>query len=134
VRPDRQGGVLVVDDDPSSLRLMDVTLGQLGFATITRSSGRSGLDAAASLSPKAVVLDLMMPGMDGVEFLDHFRRLRGHERTPVLIWTMKDLTAAEHAQLRQSAQGILSKNGNTPSTLIAQLRALLPDRPEVGDG
>jgi CheY-like chemotaxis protein len=76
----------------------------------------------------------MMPGMDGVEFLDHFRRLRGHERTPVLIWTMKDLTPAEHAQLRQSAQGVLSKNGNTPSTLIAQLRALLPDQPEVSDG
>ncbi len=134
VRPDREGGVLVVDDDPSSLRLMDATLAQLGFSTITRSSGTSGLEAAASLQPKAVVLDLMMPGMDGVEFLDRFRRLNGHLRTPVLIWTMKDLTPAEQAQLRQSAQGIVSKNGNTPSTVIAQLRALLPDASETPNG
>jgi PAS domain S-box-containing protein len=134
VRPDRQGGVLVVDDDPGSLRLMDATLAQLGFASITRSSGVTALEAAASLQPKAVVLDLMMPGMDGVEFLDRFRRLNGHLRTPVLIWTMKDLTSAEQAQLRQSAQGIVSKNGNTPSTVIAQLRALLPERPETTDG
>ena len=75
----------------------------------------------------AVVLDLVMPGMDGVEFLDRFRRIPQHLRTPVLIWTMKDLTAAEQAQLRQSAQGIVSKNGGTPSTVIAQLKALLPE-------
>jgi CheY-like chemotaxis protein len=134
VRPDRPGGILVVDDDPSSLRLMDATLSQLGFAAITRSSGAAGLEAAAQLRPSAVVLDLMMPGMDGVEFLDHFRRMPAHARTPVLIWTMKDLTAAEHEQLRQSAQGVVSKNGNTPSTVIAQLRALLPEDREVHDG
>ena len=47
----------------------------------------------------------MMPGMDGIEFLDRFRRMPAHVRTPVLIWTMKDLTAAEHEQLRQSRAG-----------------------------
>jgi PAS domain S-box-containing protein len=126
VRPDRPGGVLVVDDDPGALRLMDATLTQLGFAAITRSSGDAGLEAAEQLRPSAVVLDLMMPGMDGVEFLDRFRRIPAHRRTPVLIWTMKDLTADEQARLRQSAQGVVSKNGSTPSTVVAQLRALLP--------
>jgi two-component system OmpR family response regulator len=127
VRPDRAGGVLVVDDDPGALRLMDATLSQLGYESITRSTGSSGLEAAALLSPSAVVLDLMMPGMDGVEFLDRFRRMPAHLRTPVLIWTMKDLTPAEHEQLRQSAQVVVSKNGNTPSTVVAQLKALLSD-------
>ena len=77
VRPDTPGGILVVDDDPGALRLMDATLAQLGFAAITRSSGASALEAAAKLHPEAVVLDLMMPGMDGFEFLDRFRRLPG---------------------------------------------------------
>jgi CheY-like chemotaxis protein len=126
IRPDRPGGILVVDDDPGALRLMDATLAQLGFAAITRSSGDAGLEAAEQLRPSAVVLDLMMPGMDGVEFLDRFRRIPAHRRTPVLIWTMKDLSAEEHARLQQSAQGVVSKNGGTPSTVVAQLRALLP--------
>ncbi|HEY5946377.1 MAG TPA: response regulator [Kofleriaceae bacterium] len=127
VRPERPGGILVVDDDPGALRLMDATLASLGFAAITRSSAASGLEAAQKLHPTAVVLDLVMPGMDGVEFLDRFRRMPEHMRTPVLIWTMKDLTSAEQEQLRQSAQCIVSKNGGTPSTVVAQLRALLPE-------
>jgi len=127
VRPERPGGVLVVDDDPGALRLMDATLTQLGFAAITRSSGASALDAAEKLSPSAVVLDLMMPEMDGIEFLDRFRRLPAHARTPVLIWTMKELTESEQARLVETAQGIVSKNGGTPSTVVAQLRALLPE-------
>ncbi len=127
VRPERQGGVLVVDDDPGALRLMEATLSQLGFDAITRSNGASGLEAAAKLAPRAVVLDLMMPGMDGIEFLDRFRSIPGHALTPVLIWTMKDLTESENERLRQSAQGVVSKNGITPSNVITQLRALLPE-------
>ena len=126
VRPDRHGGVLVVDDDPGALRLMDATLAQLGYSTITRSSGASALEAAQRLRPSAVVLDLVMDGMDGVEFLDQFRQLPEHVRTPVLIWTMKDLTHAETERLRAAAQAVVSKNGNSPSTVIEQLSKLLP--------
>jgi CheY-like chemotaxis protein len=73
----------------------------------------------------------MMPEMDGIEFLDRFRRLPAHARTPVLIWTMKDLTESETARLRQSAQGVVSKTGtDTLSTIVSQLRALLPEMRE----
>ncbi|HSN30859.1 MAG TPA: response regulator, partial [Kofleriaceae bacterium] len=126
VRPDRRGGILVVDDDPGALRLMDATLAQLGFSTITRSTGASALEAAQRLHPSAVVLDLVMEGMDGVEFLDQFRQLPEHVRTPVLIWTMKELTHAETERLRAAAQAVVSKNGNSPSTVVEQLSKLLP--------
>jgi CheY-like chemotaxis protein len=126
VRLEKRGGILVVDDDPGALRLMDATLNSLGFTAITRSTGHSGLEAAQKLQPSAVVLDLLMPGMDGVEFLHQFRRLPQHLRTPVLIWTMKDLTPAEQEKLRQSAQGTVSK-ADTPSNVVTQLRALLPE-------
>ena len=126
VRPDRAGGILVVDDDPGALRLMDATLSQLGYAAITRSSGASALAAAAELRPAAIVLDLVMPEMDGVEFLGRLRQLPDLARTPVLIWTIKDLSADEHARLRGSAQSIVSKTG-TPATVVAELRALLVD-------
>jgi CheY-like chemotaxis protein len=64
--------------------------------------------------------------MDGVEFLDRFRRLPEHARTPVLIWTMKDLSASEHERLKHAAQAVVSKNGSSPSTVVQQLRTLLP--------
>ena len=127
VRPDKPGGILVVDDDPGALKLMDATLAQLGYSAITRSTGQAALSAAEQLGPRAVVLDLMMPEMDGIEFLDRFRRLPAHARTPVLIWTMKDLSESEHVKLQESAQAIVSKNGNSPSTIVAQLRALLSE-------
>jgi hypothetical protein len=47
-------------------------------------------------------------------------------RTPVLIWTMKDLTHAETERLRAAAQAVVSKNGNSPSTVVEQLSKLLP--------
>jgi PAS domain S-box-containing protein len=125
VRPDRRGGILVVDDDPGALRLMDATLAQLGYSTITRSTGAAALEAAVQLHPSAVVLDLVMDGMDGVEFLDKLRQLPEHARTPVLVWTMKDLTDAEAVRLRQAAQAVVSKNGTTPATVVQQLRSLL---------
>jgi CheY-like chemotaxis protein len=68
-----------------------------------------------------------MPEMDGVEFLDRFRRIPAHERTPVLIWTQKDLSAAEHSRLRETAQGVVSKNHGSPSTVVAQLKTLLAE-------
>ncbi len=128
VKPDSKGGVLVVDDDPTALRLMDVTLGQLGFSAITRRTGASGLLAAEQLRPAAVVLDLVMPEMDGIEFLDRFRRLPQHARTPVLIWTVKELDAAECARLAQSAQAIVVKGQATASNVVEQLQALIGGR------
>ena len=130
VRPDRPTGVLVVDDDDAALRLMEAALAQLGYSAITRASAKEGLVAARDLRPAAVVLDLVMPDMDGVQFLDRFRRMAGHERTPVLIWTGKDLDVAEHARLRDSAQAVVAKNGGSPSTVVSQLRAMLatPER------
>ncbi len=132
VRPDKPGGVLVVDDDPSALRLMDATLAQLGLAAITRSTGASGLEAAERLSPAAIVLDLIMPEMDGLEFLARLRELPAHRRTPVVIWTNKDLSEAEQQTLRAAAQGVAAKaDDGGVRGVVAQLRQLMAD-PNTG--
>ncbi len=124
VRPDRPGGVLVVDDDPSALRLMNAALAQHGIVSIARSTGASGLDAAARLQPAAIVVDLVMPGMDGHEFLEHLRRLPAHARTPVLVWTVKDLDDRERTWLRANTQAIAAK-ADSPLGVVHQIRALL---------
>jgi signal transduction histidine kinase/CheY-like chemotaxis protein len=120
------GEVLVVDDDASARQLMAATLGQHGYTAHCVPSGRSGLERARVQPPNAVVLDLMMPEMDGFQFLEQFRQLPRCRRVPVIVWTAKDLSSDEVARLRASAQGVVAKNGDVATTLMQELKTFLP--------
>jgi PAS domain S-box-containing protein len=117
VKPDRDGTILVVDDDPGSLKLMDTSLTQVGYRTDCRNDALAALDVAAVKAPLAVVLDLMMPGVDGFGFLKRFRELPSCRSVPVLVWTMKDLTREERERLGRSAQAVVGKDGGVASLL-----------------
>jgi PAS domain S-box-containing protein len=125
LRPEQQGAVLVVDDDESSLKLMAATLTQLGFRAVCVQSGEEALRAAARSPPIAVVLDLLMPRMDGFEFLDRFRESPATHRTPVLIWSVKDLSPEERARLSRSARAIVRKGHAGVQSLLEELRQFL---------
>ncbi len=117
--------VLVVDDDPGSRQVMAVTLKQLGYGSSCVSTGATGLETARQQPPQAVVLDLMMPEMDGFQFLERFRQLPSCRRVPVIVWTAKNLTADEFINLRAAAQGVVAKEQGSATTLVEELRALL---------
>jgi CheY-like chemotaxis protein len=117
---------MVVDDDESSLELMSAALTQLGFRSVCLQDGEAALRATGASPPAAVVLDLLMPGMDGFEFLDRLRSSPATRRTPVLIWTIKDLSDRECARLSQSAQSIVRKGHGGISSLLEDLRRFLP--------
>jgi len=131
VVPGRRGAVLVVDDDPGCLKLMEATLGRSGYETICRQDGLAALEAAAQSRLIAVVLDLVMPGVDGFEFLERFRRTEAGRRTPVIIWTVKDLSAGDHARLRESAHAVVVKDGDSAASLVRELSVFLPQRAAV---
>ncbi|NUP13014.1 MAG: response regulator [Polyangiaceae bacterium] len=131
VAVDKVGRVLVVDDDDASLRLMNLTLTQLGYRVMSASDGDVALRLVERERPSAVVLDLVMPGVDGFEFLVRFRANRANRRVPVIVWTMKDLTGEESTRLRASAQGVLQKGQGT-ADLLDELRAFLPAPPVGG--
>ncbi|MCC6996252.1 MAG: PAS domain S-box protein [Deltaproteobacteria bacterium] len=128
VAPGAWGGVLVVDDDASALRLMEAALKHLGYATVCRGDGESGISAAEALAPAAIVLDLMMPGLDGFGFLQRLRARPRLSRTPVIVWTQKDVTRDEAQRLLRSAHAILRKHDGA-AALLAELAPLLPARP-----
>jgi CheY-like chemotaxis protein len=125
VPPDGTRKVLVVDDDPSALKIMGTLLGQLGYQPVCRPDGASGLEAAQEEQPAAVVLDLMMPEIDGFEFLKRFRRTAVGGRTPVIIWTVKDLTTEDRVRLRSMAQGVVLKGHGGVEYLLDELSRLL---------
>jgi PAS domain S-box-containing protein len=113
--------ILVVDDDASALKLADKTLKQLGYRAVCRQDVAGALRAAASEHPAAVVLDLIMPGLNGFEFLEHFRSTALGRRTPVIVWTGKDLTAAERRHLQSAADSIVMKD-NLADELLRELK------------
>jgi PAS domain S-box-containing protein len=92
-----------------------------------------GVEAARTDLPILVVLELLMPGVDGFAFLVRFAGLRGEHRTPVVVWTAKDLTPAEEERLRRSATAVITKGSAAPSTLLEQLRPLMARAPGHGE-
>jgi PAS domain S-box-containing protein len=120
---DRRARVLVIDDEPVALELMAATLGAIAIDTIGRSSGRAALAELATLQPDAIVLDLMMPEMDGFAVLDALQRRDDARHIPVLIWTSLLLTEDEYRRLSRSAQAIVGKGGGLFEQMLALMRA-----------
>ena len=124
--------ILVVDDDPSVLSVLKRGLAYEGFAVDTASDGVEGLRVAGERSPDLVILDIMMPGLDGLEVL---RRLRAADaQLPIIMLTAKDAPTDQVAGLERGADDYVVKPF-TFEILVARVRALLrrkeADRPTV---
>jgi PAS domain S-box-containing protein len=123
-----RGNVLVVDDDPGSLRLMAASLSQLGYTSVCVERAMEGLRLCEIQAPLAVVLDLQMPEMDGFGFLEHFRKLPSCKHTPVIVWTVKDLTPEDYERLRSSVQGVMGKGHSGTASVVEELRRFTTQR------
>ncbi len=128
--PDGQGPILVVDDDPASLKVAATALRGAGYRAVCCTSGPEGLRLVTDQLPALVVLDLLMPGMNGFEFLMQLRRETGG-RIPVIIWTSKDLGADERARIASQAQGVVLKSDGVAG-LLEEIRRCAPVRVETG--
>ena len=80
--------ILVVDDEPSIVTLMKFNLEKAGYEVITAEDGRQGLDLSLTEKPDLIVLDLMLPGMDGMDVCKTLRQEKVD--TPILMLTAKD--------------------------------------------
>jgi len=123
--------ILVIDDDPSSLRLMAATLEREGYGSVCVPDGASGLHLAEQAPPAMVILDLLMPEMTGFEFLARFRKLPHCRLTPVLVWTVKDLSQEEYRLLKSSAQGVMVKGEEGAGSVVGELARFLRKGPAV---
>jgi DNA-binding response OmpR family regulator len=114
--------ILVIDDDSAVTSVLKRGLAYEGFAVDTANSGADGLTIARDRPPDLIILDVMMPGLDGLEVL---RRLRAADRRlPVLLLTAKDATEDQVAGLEQGADDYVLKPFTFP-VLVARVRALL---------
>ncbi|MDH3260729.1 MAG: response regulator [Acidimicrobiia bacterium] len=81
------GKILLIEDEPSNSRLMEITLRPLGYETLVRTDGSSGLDAAHDESIELIVLDIALPELDGWQVLDRLRSDPHTMAIPVLVLT-----------------------------------------------
>ena len=119
--PDVTGAVLIVDDDETSRYVVEAHLRDTAWRTVAVADGESALTAMASALPAAVILDLTMPDLDGLEVL---RRLRADARmaaVPVVIHTSRLLERSELERLQALGAHVLDKSGTSRSQLLEVL-------------
>jgi len=118
---DARTRVLVVDDDTKLCRLIHDYLAPLGYEVAVEHTGPAGLEAALGNSFAAVLLDVMLPGMDGFEVL---KKLRSHSSVPVLMLTGRGEEPDRIVGLELGADDYLPKTFSTRE-LLARLRAVI---------
>jgi PAS domain S-box-containing protein len=121
------GNILLVEDDEPTRTLLRRTLQDDGWTVAEADNGQVGLDALEEVEPELVLLDLMMPKMDGFEFLREFRSRDAYRSVPVIVITAKELTREEEESLRRGTSEILTKGGSRgggdqKDQLLAQVR------------
>jgi DNA-binding response OmpR family regulator len=114
--------ILIVEDDRSIARLIQLELEHRGFVVRCAHDGPSGLEAALEFEPSAIILDIMLPGTDGVGVLKKLRQR--DNRVPVIMLTARDTPADKVHSLDMGADDYLTKPFDTEE-LMARLRALL---------
>jgi CheY-like chemotaxis protein len=117
--------VLVVDDDEASLKLVERALEELGLKAVCASGAEEGLRAAALEPPGLVVLDLVMPEVDGFQFISRFAQMPASRGVPVVLWTVKDVSARDRALFKGSLHAVVPKRSGGVADLMDVIKPLV---------
>jgi len=119
--PASEGTVLVVDDDTSLLRALSISLRARGYEVVVAHSGEEGLDLAAHRHPDVVLLDLGLPGIDGVEVV---HGIRGWSTVPIIVLSARHQSVTKVEALDAGADDYMTKPFGMDE-LLARIRAAL---------
>jgi signal transduction histidine kinase/CheY-like chemotaxis protein len=131
VLPERGSSLLVVDDDGAIRRLVVGTLAGQGLEVREAADGRQALDRIAERRPDAIVLDLVMPGLDGFGVLTELRGSEDTREIPVIVLTGRRLSPEDQSFLRERTASVLLKNEYSAQELRRLVRSALGTRAEA---
>jgi CheY-like chemotaxis protein len=117
--------VLIVEDDARTREMLRRTLQKEGWQIQEAANGRLGLEQLSHGVPGLILLDLMMPEMDGFSFMQELRQRPECARVPVIVITAKDLTEEDRRRLNGDVARILGKDTTSREQLVAEVRQLL---------
>jgi signal transduction histidine kinase/CheY-like chemotaxis protein len=121
LQPEGESSALVVEDDADTCNLIASWLKSAGWKVDTASNGEQGLEAWKARTPDLVILDLMMPKMDGFEFMEVLRKKPEAAKTKVVVVTAKDLTDEDIQQLNGSVERIIHKAERSSDEIITEI-------------
>jgi DNA-binding response OmpR family regulator len=116
--------ILVVEDEPEAIELLEFNLKQAGFDVVSASDGAGGLKKARDVLPSLIILDIMLPEMDGLEVCKVLRRTPSTSRTPIIMLTAKAAEIDRVLGLELGADDYLTKPFS-PRELILRVKNLL---------
>jgi GAF domain-containing protein/CheY-like chemotaxis protein/HAMP domain-containing protein/anti-sigma regulatory factor (Ser/Thr protein kinase) len=113
--------VLIVEDDAHTRKMVRTRLEKQGCPVIEAENGRVALERMDEGLPDLILLDLMMPEMDGFQFLDQFRTHETWRAIPIIVMTAKDLTAEDRQRLDGYVETVLEKGTYSPEALLREV-------------
>ena len=119
-----RGTILVIDDEKDLIEMVRYNLDKEGFDVIAASDGKTGLEIAKKHKPSLVILDLMMPGMDGLQVCREMRADDRSRRVPVIMLTAKAAESDRIVGLEMGADDYVTKPFS-PRELVARVKAVL---------
>jgi DNA-binding response OmpR family regulator len=124
----RQGArpILVVEDDTATREFIVEALSRCGYRVDTASDGLQARAYVETTLPELVVLDLILPGVDGFQLLDEWRKQERTAELPILILTSKDLSQEEREYLRANVGALFSKQEHWQGALIRKMQQVVP--------
>lgn len=125
--------ILIVDDEPDILEFLSYTLRREGFEVVTSPDGRSGVEQVKSFKPDLVLLDVMMPGMDGIEACQEMRVLPGTGSMLICFLTARSEDYSQIAGFEAGGDDYIIKPVK-PRVLVSRIRALLRRSHTADDG
>jgi CheY-like chemotaxis protein len=126
--------MLVVDDDQDALDLVREALEGNGFEIRTAMDGRKVFQELENWNPDIVLLDLMLPELDGFEVVHRMALNPNWKSIPIVLMTARDLTHEERRALGCNRPRLIQKGDFSRDELVAEIHAALSQRPQAGDG
>ncbi|TMJ41586.1 MAG: response regulator [Alphaproteobacteria bacterium] len=130
--PARATRVLLVEDDADQRERMRAWLTGEHWAVQEAANGREALARVQADKPDVILLDLMMPEMDGFAVVAALQKEARWSDIPVIVITARDLDAEDRARLNSGVQSVLVKETFRPADLVEQIRRLANNKPQVG--
>jgi two-component system alkaline phosphatase synthesis response regulator PhoP len=118
--------ILVIEDDPATLRLVDYSLRHEGYQVFTASNGLEGIRKAHDDAPDLIILDVMLPGIDGYEICHRLRSEPDTAQLPILMFSAKAQEIDKDTGLKVGADEYLSKPA-APADIVNRVESLLAE-------
>jgi CheY-like chemotaxis protein len=121
--------ILLVDDDPGALEMLEVMLRSSGYRTLTAANGKGALAMLSAVPVNAILVDLLMPEMNGFELIGQIKQDPNLQDIPIVVLSAKRLSEEEKSLLRRDTEAFFEKDGSWREQLIAEVRRSTKSKP-----